>query len=229
MEDKVRFMIGGRGFEIDNLGQSLTAQFIALHAAHLTGGAFDFNEFTKQSWDFLGQNPDDHVAHDGYFNSFTHIWRHYLAQGRFLEGSQVWDFALGIAYEWEDENQGQRIHKGTPYYFQGVTHILNDDLERGFLLMHRALEEDKMTHNVEAPTTAAHALVTLNHEETRQFFREKVLEISTFLDRLLEAYRAQRGGTLTLADFKSKFLEDHGLQEGVFYFVFTIFRIEKLL
>jgi|SRR5918996_1351579 hypothetical protein len=34
------------------------------------------------------------------------------------------------------------IHKGSAYYFWAVTCILKEDLEKGFLLMHQALEED---------------------------------------------------------------------------------------
>ncbi len=229
MSEKFRFIIAGEPILIEDLGQTLNSQFMALHVAHLANGAFDFDDFDRHSRDFFDENPDEFAAHDKFFNNFSVVWRRYLAQRRFFEASQVWERALEIAYDWENQDPNKRIHKGTPYYFLGVTHILNSDLEKGFLLMHQALEEDKKTHNVDAPPTPAHAFVTLDHEEQNQFFRQQVIEIASFLDEMLEKYRSQRGGTLTLMDFKSKFLADTGLQETIFYFVFTTFRLERLL
>ncbi|MGB2728941.1 MAG: hypothetical protein WBD09_10795 [Halobacteriota archaeon] len=57
----------------------------------------------------------------------------------------------------------------------------------------------------------------------------KVVEITKFVDEKLDVYRSSRGGTLTLPDLKSKFLEESALQEVVFYFVFESFRLKKLL
>ena len=129
--------------------------------------------------EFFGQNIDDDKTHDPFFGSFTIIWRFFLHQGRFRACELVWDLALKIAYEWEDKH-GKRIHKGTPYYFWGVTCILNGDLEKGFLLMHQALEEDKKTFDVDSPTTPAYAFVTLDYEKQDQFFRHKVEEIKDY-------------------------------------------------
>jgi hypothetical protein len=229
MSDKFRFIIGGQTIEIEDLGQTLNSQFMALHVAHLAKVAFDFNEFKKDSSGFFDGNPDDFAAHDKFFNNFSVVWRQYLAQRRYSEASSIWQLALEIAYEWENQNPNKRIHKGTPYYFLGATHLLNDEMGRGFLLMHQALEEDKKTHNVSAPSTPAHAFVTLDHEKQDQFFRAKLVEIAKFANELLAKYSAERGGALSLEEFRFKFLEDTGLPETVFYFIFTVFRLEKLL
>jgi len=115
------------------------------------------------------------------------------------------------------------------YYFWGVTCILNGNLEKGFLLMHQALEEDKKTHQTKTPKTPAYSFVTLDYENQNQFFIPKVREIAEFLKENLDSYRSSRGGTLTLSGFKSKFLEESTLQEVVFYFIFELFRLKKLL
>jgi hypothetical protein len=95
--------------------------------------------------------------------------------------------------------------------------------------MHQALEEDKKTLHSDAPKTPAYYFVTLNYERQDQFFKQKVEEIARFVDGKLGTYRSRTGGALTLPDFKSRFLENSTLQDVVFYFVFTIFRLKKLI
>jgi hypothetical protein len=180
---------------------------------------------------FFDQKIDDYGAHDYFFNQFTPIWDFFLNQSRFMTAGNLWRLALNFAYDWEEKNKknNKRIHKGTPYYFWGVTCILNADLENGFLLMHQALEEDKRTHECDKPNTPAYSFVTLDHGNQKQFFKPKVEEVSRFVDEKLGAYRSRTEGVLTLADLKSKFLENSALQDEVFYFVFTIFRLKKLI
>ena len=216
---KFRFNIGEKIFQIEDLGESMNSQFLRLHESHFSGRDFDRTKFKKEALDFFDHNDGNYHAHDGFFNNFTIIWRSFLNQGCFKNAEYRWDFALNIAYEWENKNQNKRIHKGTPYYFWGVTCILNGDLEKGFLLMHQALEEDKKTHQTKTPKTPAYSFVTLDYENQNQFFRPKVREIAEFLKENLDSYRSSRGGTLTLSGFKSKFLEESTLQEVVFYFI----------
>ena len=226
---KFMFKIGEKIFEIEDLGESVNSQFLRLYESHFSGRSFDLTKFRKEALDFFDHSDGNYHAHDAFFNNFTIIWRSFLNQGRFKNAEYLWDFALNIAYEWENKNQNKRIHKGTPYYFWGVTCILNGDLEKGFLLMHQALEEDKKTHQTNTPKTPAYSFVTLDYENQNQFFRPKVIEIAKFLDGNLKSYRSSRGGTLTLSDFKTKFLEESTLQEVVFYFIFELFRLKKLL
>jgi hypothetical protein len=177
---------------------------------------------------FFDQNIDNYNAHNWFFDQFITIWNFFLNQRRFKSAEYVWEKALKFSYEWQEKNPNKKIHKGTPYYFCGVTCILNADLEKGFLLMHQALEEDKRTLQSDAPQTPAYYFVTLDYENQKQFFRPKVEEIAKFVDEKLNTYRSLKRGALTLSDFKSKFLENLALREVVFYFVFTIFNLKKL-
>jgi len=226
---KFVFKIGEQMLQIENLGESMNSQFLRLHESHFSGRGFDLTKFRNEVLNFFDQSDGNYHAHDGFFNNFTIIWRFFLNQGRFKNAEHLWDLSLNIAYEWENKNQNKRIHKGTPYYFWGVTCILNGDLEKGFLLMHQALGEDKRKHQTNTPKTPAYSFVTLDYEKQDQFFRPKVVEIAKFVDEKLNIYRSSRGGTLTLPDFKSKFLEESALQEVVFYFIFELFRLKKLL
>lgn len=208
MSEKFKFIISGRMHKINDLGEEMNTQFLKLHEAYFSNIGFDFNDFKDHSLRFFDDNKDDYTVQDEFFNNFTIIWRNFLAMQLFSRAEQLWNDALGIAYEWEKRNQGARIHKGTPYYFLGVTSILNGELDKGFLLMHQALEEDKKTQNSQTPRTPAYFFVTLDYKKQNQFFRDKVLEIASFTGERLEVYRSSGRGSLTIDDFKSKFLEE---------------------
>lgn len=226
---KFVFNVGEQMFQIENLGESMNSQFLKLHECHFSGRGFDLTKFRNETLFFFDQSEGNYHDQDGFFNNFSIIWQVFLNQGRFKNAEHLWDLALNIAYEWKIKNQNKRIHKGTPYYFWGVTCILNGDLEKGFLLMHQALEEDKKSRQTKTPDTPAYSFVTLDYEKQDQFFRQKVEEIAKFVDEKLNIYRSLRGGTLTLPFLKSKFLEESALPEVVFYFIFELFRLKKLL
>lgn len=209
--NKFEFKIGEKIFQIKNLAEFMNPQFL------------------NASFDFFDQKENNYNAHNEFFVKFTHIWQMFLYQSRFKNAEDLWELALNIAYQWEEKNPNKRIHKGTPYYFLGVTCILKEDLEKGFLLMHQALKEDEKTPEVNSHQTPAYCFVTLDYERQDQYFRQKVKEIAKFLDTILGKYRSKRRGILILTDLKSKLLQEANLQEVAFYFVFELFRIKKLL
>lgn len=170
---------------------------------------------------------NDYLQHDLFFNQFTPIWINLIQTNRFKEAENIWHYAISIALRWEKHNP--QIHKGTPYYFLGVTQILATNLEDGFLSMHRALEEDIRTHSSNDPSTPAYFFTTLDYTKVTQFFRTKVLDITRFLDIKIEDYNKTRGGNLELIQVKSRFLENHSYREEVFIFVYFIFRLKKIL
>jgi hypothetical protein len=63
-----------------------------------------------------------------------------------------------------NNNNNNKLHNGSAYYFWVITCILKDDLQKGFLLRHRALEEDTLyLSNIR--DTPSYAFVTLNCEQ----------------------------------------------------------------
>ncbi len=169
------------------------------------------------------------AEHDSFFGRFTPIWMDLVQKRRFFEAISLWDTALLFSYKWEKHNKPNKIHKGTPYYFLGVTAIFNNELENGFLLMHQALEEDRRQSPITIPKTPAYFFVTLDYKQQNQFFKPKVEEISNYLSTKIVMYQKTRGGTLTLDQFKTKFLENPDLTEEVFLFVYVLFQIHKMI
>jgi hypothetical protein len=170
------------------------------------------------------------AEHDNFFGRFTPVWMDLVQKRRYFEAISFMNEALLFAYRWEDGNKPHTIHKGTPYYFLGVTAILNNELENGFLLMHQAFEEDKkQAPPLTIPKSPAYFFITLDYEKQEQFFRQKIQEISQYLATRIDAYTKKRGGSLTLEQFKTRFLECLDLNEEVFLFVFVLFETHKMI
>jgi hypothetical protein len=169
------------------------------------------------------------VDHDNFFSRFTPVWLDLVQKRRYFEAISFMNESLLFAYRWEENNKPHTIHKGTPYYFLGVTAILNNELENGFLLMHQALEEDKKLSSTTIPQTPAYFFATLNYKEQGQFFRHKVEEISNYLAARIDTYVRKRNGTLTLEQLRTKLLECLDLNEEVFLFVFVLFETHKMI
>ena len=106
---------------------------------------------------------------------------------------------------------------------------MNNELENGFLAMHQALQEDKRLSGRRIPATPAFWFVTLDPSIPQQLFRQKVEQISDYLAERLADYSAHRGGSLTLDEFREKFLKRRRLNEAVFLFVYSLFKLRKLL
>lgn len=224
-----RCKIGKTEFTLNDLGKPLNEQFKLLHRSFLRGKPFNYATFERECHSYFDRNPQTSPADDLFFNNFTVIWRALLELKRFKSAEEVWNFALDCTYSYEESRKGQRRHKGTPYYFWGMTAILEGNIEKGVLLMHQALDEDIKTTNSLNPDTAARAFVFLDYGKQEQAFRYKVQEIASFLEKFLAQYRAKRKGQLTIDMFRSRFLEDPNLRDAAFAFVFVLFKIESLL
>lgn len=221
--------IGDSKFRIEDLGPSLNEQFSALYKHWLTGTAFDKEKFIGEALSYFDAHLEDWPAHDRYFENFTPIWRISLQSGLFARAEHIWTLALDSAYKWESTRLSHRIHKGTPYYFWAMTVILRGDIDRGFLLMHQAYDEDIKTNDIPFPRTPARAFITLDHTQREQAFRDKVLEIATFLDDLLTQYRQSRNRGLTLQQLRDSVFSVENLRHTVLSFVFVLSKLRAML
>jgi len=217
-------------FTLGDLGQTMNEQFQKLYNYYFFNTGFERNKFESESLTFFDNN-NSIEGYDKYFNNFTPLWNLLLHQGSFFYAEQLWQISIETAKKWDKrQNQNKEIHKGAPFYFWGVTCILKEDLEKGFLLMHQALEEDKKNIDLnQLKDTPAYSFVTLNYEQQHQYFRNKVLEIAQFVEQNLSIYQTSRSGSLTMSEFKTKFLQNPNLIEQVFMFIFELFHIKKLL
>jgi len=226
VKKKFSFTIGMQ-FTIEDLEDEMNQQFVNLYNSFYLNQNFNQEEFINKSLVFFNENKNNFEAHDSFFNNFTILTEHFLKEGKLFEVEKRWCFALDIAYKWEQENSGNRIHKGSPYHFLGITYLLFKDYVRGFLLIHQALDEDKKTQNKNCPYTPGYYFVTLNYDKS-VYGQELLKHIANYLDSKIIKYNNDRKGKLTIEGFKNKFLEDENILDIIFSFVHLIFNLNKL-
>ena len=185
----------------------------------------DLRNYTNEYF-ALHQTTDDH---DLFFGFFTPAWWNLVQRHHFFESIKIWNLALDLAIDWQNNNKPRKIHKGTPYYFLGVTAILNNELENGFLAMHQAMKEDERRSERRRPEAPAYWFITLDSSHRDQFFVQKVEEVATYLEERLYEYSTTRGRLLRLHEFRRRFLRLRYLSDEVFFFVYSLFRIRKMI
>ena len=205
---------------------SLDREFRKLYLDFNRGGPLSsWQELAKASITYFDRYPDDYTAHDGYFNIFIAITHNRMLAGQFHWVAHIWEEAIKVALNWERASQGRRVHKGTPYYFWGKALLLSGDLDRGYLVTHQSLEEDRLkSPGQDLPSTPATALVTLNHTEFNQAFREWVVEQANYVSERLVFYNQKFGRALTLDEFRNRFLL-RTETDDLFLFSFTVARL----
>lgn len=223
------FQIDGNTLTLNKLNKQMDKQFELMYRYYFFKQKFDIDLFKKSAVKFFDESSEVKL-HDRFFNNFTILWQILIQNGSFFPAEQIWQLAVQIATEWETLNQSKyRIHKGAAYYFWAGTCILKEDLEKGFLLMHQALEEDKKNRPNELTYAPAHAFVRLDYRQQEQYFRNKILEVTEFLEQRLKLYQSSRNGALSLDQLKSEFLDNEDLIDETFLFVYHLFHIKKLL
>lgn len=223
--EKYRFRSAGKEVEINNTSSELNTQFEKLYASYFSGGVLRWQEFKDYAFLFFDNEGSEVEQARAFFQNFTVVCNQFLQQGEYDQVESIWQKSLDIVREWEEEND-ERLHKGTPYYFYGMACILNNEIEKGFLLMHNALEEDKVTRGTDDPDTPANYFVKLDPEQPAQAFRVKVIEVANFLKGYLEHCRNERGSNLNFQDFQDDFLNNKDLENTVFSFVYNLFQLK---
>lgn len=224
----MQYVLAGRTYDIHDLDPALDALFPQMHAAYLGPEAFHWDIFKRVAEPYLAKTSPRSSEHNEYFNNFTIIWNQLLAAGRFDEAEILWEMALDPALKAEKNNQGHEIHKGTAYYFWGMTAILRGDVDKGYALVHQAVEEDVATTQSPIPDTPAYALATLNWVKQDQAFHRWVISQAQFLNDKQNEYSKLYGRVFVLEDFRQRFLSAPPSTENVFLFVYTIARLMRL-
>ena len=224
----MKLIVSGRTIHLNSLNPQLDHEFQGLYAAYFGSQATSWSSFEVAAHQFFASTPPPSSRHNEFFNNFTVLWNSHLAGGNFEEAESVWEMALGTALSWEQANSPTLIHKGTAYYFWGVTAILRGDLDKGYALMHQAVEEDIRTSGQAAPDTPAYALVSLNFGKVDQAFRQWVLQQMRFLDGLQNQYSSIYNRQFRLEDLKNKFLLAPPSTDIVFLFSYAVARLLRL-
>jgi hypothetical protein len=203
--------------------------FQRLHAAFLGNVPYDLNEFNQRTKDFFNCWPSNEGGkHDKFFENFTFIWGHLVNSRNLKSAEEIWSLAVSAALSWEVDHPNTSIHKGTPFYFWGMTAILNGELDRGYALMHQAVEEDVRMHRTELPPSPAFALATLNSQKVDQAFRSWVLCKAALVDKSIRQYCSISGTSFNLQYFQQKFLLQPPNRDTAFLFAYVLGRLIKL-
>jgi len=106
--------------------------------------------------------------------------------------------------------------------------LARGDLDRGYLLMHQALEENRRATGSAIPNTPARAFVSLDHAKVDPAFRGWLLDQAGLLDSLLQSYRATHSRLLDLDGFARRFLGARAATEATFLFAYALARLVRL-
>jgi hypothetical protein len=217
-------VFGGNVLSLHELGHPIDEMFARLHTAYLSNGILDWREFESASFQYFDTNAQLNGIFEEYFQNFTIIWNHSLSSGNFDQGERLWSMALDTVQKWEAMVNGRRIHKGALYYFWGMSCLLRGNLDKGYCLMHQAVEEDRVTHHDLHPNTPALAFACLNYSKMDQAFRDWVVKQANFLESKVADYRTDTTRNFLLNEFKSRFLDSTNNIDVVFLFAYTVAR-----
>lgn len=224
----MQFIMNGHVFTLEDLDDATNNAFVELHAAYLSNQPLDWADFEGAANAFFNRADNTAGLQDKFFTNFSVIWRNLLASGQHDAAEHIWQMALRPALNWESQNKGRFIHKGTPFYFWGMTSILRGDLDTGFSLIHQSVDEDCRTSAVKFPDTPGFAFATLNYTKTDQAFRDWVVFQAKKLAETIQSYCGLYGKSLTLDDFQKRFLINPPNMDTIFLFVYTLARLNHL-
>jgi hypothetical protein len=222
------FILNGNVFPLPSLSPEMNQAIMKLHEAFLGNSAYDWSDLEKAAVQFFSIPEIDHKVHDKYFSCFTVLWRRWLQQGQFDQAERIWEMALLPVNKWEEGNVDRFIHKGTAYYFWGMTALLRGNIDKGYALMHQAVEEDKRTTGLAFPKSPATALVTLDTTEENQAFRDWVVTQGRYLNTFLASYRDTYQKQLKLEDLQVRYLTQPPSIDAGFLLAYVLGRLIKL-
>jgi len=215
-------IISGKRYQLDCLDSNLDERFKDLYSAWLGSGSINYDVFTKSAKLFLNLNTTNWDKHDKYFENYTLIWHKLMSEGKYVEAEELWKLSLQPIIEWESENKPKLIHKGTAYYFLGVTTIVKGEIDKGYSFMHQALEEDVRMQKSDLPHSPAFYFVSLNYQQSHQYFRNWLILQINFLNKFINIYREKYHSQLNVDVFRRKYLEEPPNRSMLFLFSYTL-------
>jgi hypothetical protein len=169
-------------------------------------------------------------ACDNFFENFTPKWRPLFDRQNYAAAEEIWEKALRPAIDWEAANPERFLHKGTAFYFWAATALRRGDFDRGYLLMHQGLEEDKRNWGPDiTPTKPGFALVSIDAANLNQWFRPWVIAQANFLSTLLNDYSDLYKRSLDFKGFRTKFLSSAKNLDTLFLFAHSVARLMQIM
>lgn len=191
-------------------------------------------EFQTSVYPHIGKiaGKENRKFQENYFNNVTSVWKHAEKLKLSMDIMDIiWMTSLKPIIEWE-KNNSSRVHKGSPYFYLGTSYVTNRNIEKGFIYIHEAYEEDKKTYYEdhpdkvdELPKTPAYLTLSLNQSKLN-YFRSWVIQITDYLeDEYINSFNKKYTENITFTDLSCKFLSNPQLNDLVFLFSYAISRI----
>lgn len=171
------------------------------------------------------KNYNDFETTRKYFKNLRLLWVILVSDGR-LQDAEWYLERIVRPINLFEQRTGHRIHKGPVYYFWGGTALLMGEIDKGFLLMHAAYEEEVRIN--EPQPTPSFKFISLNFNDEKQYFGFLVKGYAEYLSNHFNAYRLAKVSHFGLEDFQKKFLETNPNPDIVFSFTHTLARLEQL-
>ncbi|MBI4019454.1 MAG: hypothetical protein HY364_04320 [Candidatus Aenigmarchaeota archaeon] len=173
----------------------------------------------------LGKNLSDYV-----FGQTLFLWEYYLIHRRHMLGTELLQHICRIVFSWEEKNRAQ-IHKGTPYFFLGLTQLMQGNVDAGFLMVYNAIEEDKRYCRQIGQINLykgmpAYSFCTVNIKQTKNAAYDYVIEANKELQKFIDNFNSSGFKYKTsLNEFQTKFLENTDIENEKFFFVYNLFTV----
>lgn len=179
-----------------------------------------FWELVFKYWDNIkGRKKEKLHAQDIFFSKFSIFWNFYIDTKDFINGHKLWENLYKMALKWEKNNNKEKLHKGSLFYFWGANYLFSHAIDEAYILLHQAVNEDKRSQIKKKPDTPAFRFVTL--EEKGQYLGNYVKIQINFIEGEIQKYNVINQRNFTFQEFKVKFLESDFIDE-IFLFSFII-------
>ncbi len=219
------FIIHGRIFSLKNIDKSVDEWFVKFYKAYFLENIVVLDEFEKiihKYFDKIEEQKNREQLHDDLFNSFITIWNVILSQRNYGLGEWIWEKCVDFSHHWEEMHEGRYIHKGTPFYFWGMTAILRGDMDKGYALMHKALQEDVRRHGSVNPQTPSFAFVIADYKEKNQAFIDWPLIQAKYIEDRINLFNQFYQKNFSLNLFWEKITRSNLEKSIIYQFVLYI-------
>ena len=131
-----------------------------------------FKDFEKEFLNYLDRQnlveKSKFKKQDNIFNLLTGFSNYYLNFQLTYQATQFWEMVLDWVNRWES-SRNARVHKGSIFYFMASIALKEQNLDKGFFLIHKAYEEDCLTQNKTNPDTPASKSVHFNIRSKKNY------------------------------------------------------------
>jgi hypothetical protein len=218
--------------EIDaEVGQVISSLFERLNANGRPGIDDVLREISicrEAFFAFYDRHPEqaDSGPQDEFFSALTPIWVYFSNNGLHREAQQFWEQIIFLTEEWEQQ-RGAFIHKGSPFYFWGVSAARSGLVDVAFLLMHSAFREDQRTSAQAIPYTPAFMFVTFD-QDPRQYYFEYIQGLADYLQNFITTYRILAASNFDIQELRQRFLRPVAEVQAAFSFTYSLAKLREI-